>query len=168
MYFIKQNMSKRPVELLSTQIAEAMVASCRRACGAETPSIDDLLNRETLTKIIEQIQNNEGRVRLGWRSRIALKFVTNDMIIDKFNSLKPKIDPTHLNVMCATNCDINSLSKTIMAIIDELEYTESVNSMFEATPNSGGRGRTRKQKQATRTRRRRHRHRYRYRHSRRN
>ena len=58
-------MSKRPVELLSTQIAEAMVASCRRACGAETPSIDDLLNRETLTKIIEQMQNDEGRVRLG-------------------------------------------------------------------------------------------------------
>jgi hypothetical protein len=160
-------MSKRPVELLSTQIAEAMVASCRRACGAETPSIDDLLNRETLTTIIEQIRNNKGRVRLGWARRTALNLVSNDTIIDKFNSLKPKIDPNSLDVMCATKCDINSLSKTIMAIIDELEYTEYVNSIFEANPNSGGRGRsgrTRKQKQATRPRRRRHR----YRHSRRN
>jgi hypothetical protein len=160
-------MSKRPVELLSTQIAEAMVASCRRACGAETPSIDDLLNRETLTTIIEQIRNNKGRVRLGWARRNALNLVSNDTIIDKFNSLKPKIDPNSLDVMCATKCDINSLSKTIMAIIDELEYTEYVNSIFEANPNSGGRGRsgrTRKQKQATRPRRRRHR----YRHSRRN
>ena len=155
-------MSKRPVELLSTQIAEAMVASCRRACGAETPSIDDLLNRETLTTIIEQIRNNKGRVRLGWARRTALNLVSNDTIIDKFNSLKPKIDPNSLDVMCATKCDINSLSKTIMAIIDELEYTEYVNSIFEANPNSGGRGRsgrTRKQKQATRPRRRRHRHR---------
>ena len=159
-------MSKRPVELLSTQIAEAMVASCRRACGAETPSIDDLLNRETLTTIIEQIRNNKGRVSLGWARRTALNLVSNDTIIDKFNSLKSKIDPNSLDVMCATKCDINSLSKNIMAIIDELEYTEYVNSIFEANPNSGGRGRTRKQQQATRTRRRRHRHRHR--HSRRN
>lgn len=157
-------MSKRPVELLSTQIAEAVVASCRRACGAETPSIDDLLNRETLTTIIEQIRKNEGRVRLGWAHITALKLVSNDLIIDKFNYLKLEIDPNSLDVMCVTKCDINSLSKTIMAIIDELEYTEYVNSIFEANPNSGGRGRTRKQKQATRTRRRRHR----YRHSRRN
>lgn len=166
MHCITQNMNKQPVELLSTQIAETMLASC----NAKIPSLDDLLNRETLTKIIEQIwNNNKGRVQLGWARRTALKLVSNDKIIDKFNSLKSKIDPDNLYAMSvsASKCDVNSLSKTIMAIIDELEYTDFINSIFEANPNatSGGRvRRTRKQKQAARTRRRRHH----YRHSRRN
>ena len=157
MYCIKQTMSKRPVELLSTQIAEAMLASC----NAKTPSIDDLLNRDTLTTIIEQIRKNKGRVRLGWARIAALSLVSNNTIIDKFNSLKSKIDPANLHAMSvsASKCNVDSLSKTIHAIIDALGYTDYINSIFEA--KSGGRGRTRKQKQAARTQRRRrrnHRH----------
>jgi hypothetical protein len=154
-------MSKRPVELLSTQIAEAMVASC----NAKIPSIDDLLN-DTLTTIIEQIRNNNGPVRLvGWARRAGLSLVSNDTIIEKFNSLKSKIDPANLHAMSvsASKRDVASLSKTIRAIIDELDYTDDyINSIFEANPTSGGRGITRKQKQAARTRRHRHRHRHRY------
>ena len=158
----------QPVELLSIQIAEAIVDSCEQTCGSGRQSLDDLLNRETLTKIIEQIRNNKGRVQLGWARRTGLNMVSNSFIIKNFNSIiKPKIAPMYLEVMCASKCDVNSLSKTIMAIIDEVEYTDYVNKNFEATNNapSGGRvRRTRKQKQAARTRRRRHH----YRHSRRN
>jgi hypothetical protein len=153
-----------PVELLSTQIAEAIVASCQQTCGSGRPSLDELLNQETLTTIIEQIRNNKGRVRLGLARRTALKLAPNDTIINKFNSLKSEnLTSLDVNMLCASKCDVNSLSKTIQAIIDELEYTEYINSIFEV--KSGGRGRTRKQKQATRTRRR---HRNRHRYSRRN
>jgi hypothetical protein len=150
-------MSKQPVELLSIQIAETMLASC----SAETPSLDDLLSRETLTKIIEQIRTNKGRVRLGLASKIALKLAPNDTIIKKFNFLKSKIDPANLHAMSvsASKRDDASLSKTIRAIIDELDYTDDINSIFEANPTSGGRGRTRKQCTRTQRRRRRnHRH----------
>ena len=151
-----------PVELLSTQIAQDMVASCNQTCGSGSPSLDELLNRETLTKIIDNIKSGKGLVKV----KGVLRFTPNGLIIKAFNNRMKTINPIYSNLMCVTQCNISGLSNIIKAMIEDLGFTEPVNENFEATnATSGGRvRRTRKQKQAARTRRRRHH----YRHSRRN
>ena len=151
-------MSNKVVSLLSTQIAEAMVASCQRAC--ETNSIDDLLNRETMETIINQIKNDEGahvqfiKPWYGFNPKKgAMQLITNEKIIGFINShnLAKHLE---LSIICASNCNIAVLSSLINAFIDDHNYTDVINDTFEPKPKSGGRGRTRKPSHRRRRRRR--------------
>lgn len=146
------------VHALTLQIAEDMVESCKKQCenSVGSKTILDLLDDDTMNRIITKIKDDDGRVKFktnlfGFSSiKTAFNLIPNERCIEAVRSfLRQLTNPPELSAICASSCNVQFLCKVIEQTMKYINDTVSshdkpmsvfvvINDTFELKAKSAG------------------------------